>query len=209
MNGTIGVLAILAALVLADRVRQLRAEDPAALGPFKVRDWQRYGSHGYRTGSTSAAVVITMFSDYQCPFCKAADSTLRDLQRGQPDVALVHRHFPLPFHPAALPAAKLAVCAEQRQEFERVNAALFLHQDSLGKSPWKRIAMESGVADVDGLLRCADASGGAAEQFARDTADGHRLKIIGTPVILVNGIRYNGWPGRDSIEKYVAAAKTR
>jgi protein-disulfide isomerase len=61
-------------------------------------------------GPANAKVVVQMFSDFQCPFCKRVNPTLEELERTYPkDVRVVWRNLPLPFHADALPAAEAAM----------------------------------------------------------------------------------------------------
>ncbi|HEY6080516.1 MAG TPA: thioredoxin domain-containing protein, partial [Polyangiaceae bacterium] len=60
-------------------------------------------------GKASAPVVIQVFSDFQCPFCKRVSPTLGELeQEFGGSLRIVWRHLPLPFHPHAQLAAEAA-----------------------------------------------------------------------------------------------------
>ena len=62
------------------------------------------------TGPDNALVTIVEFSDFQCPFCKRVEDTLKKVHETYGDkVRLVWKHEPLPFHPRAEPAAELAM----------------------------------------------------------------------------------------------------
>src|SRR6266446_4924014 len=57
-------------------------------------------------GGTKAPVTIIEFSDYQCPFCGRAESTVDEVMKHYGNkVRLVYRDFPLPMHPLARPAS--------------------------------------------------------------------------------------------------------
>ena len=45
-------------------------------------------------GDTSSAIKVVMFSDYQCPVCRAATSRILDPGIRKLDVAIVIKHFP-------------------------------------------------------------------------------------------------------------------
>ena len=68
-------------------------------------------------GNPNAPIKIVEFSDLQCPFCKAFQTTMQQVmaeygQRGQ--VAWVYRHLPLTsIHRYALPWAEESECAAQ------------------------------------------------------------------------------------------------
>ena len=67
-------------------------------------------------GKADALVTIIEFSDFQCPYCKRVEPTLKKIRETYGDkVRLVWKHEPLPFHPRAEPAAELALEARARR----------------------------------------------------------------------------------------------
>lgn len=66
------------------------------------------------TGSHDAKIAIIEYTDYQCPFCHAVHPTHQQLMKKYDGkVMWVMRHFPLSFHPEAMPLAIGAECANQ------------------------------------------------------------------------------------------------
>lgn len=66
-------------------------------------------------GKTNAPITLVEYSDLECPFCKRFHPTMQKIlsdYKGQ--VSWVYRHFPLPFHPQANPAALAAECAAEQ-----------------------------------------------------------------------------------------------
>src|SRR6185436_16242161 len=60
-------------------------------------------------GAAGAPVVIQVFSDFQCPFCKRVAPTIAELEKEfGSSVKIVWRHLPLPFHEDAALAAEAA-----------------------------------------------------------------------------------------------------
>lgn len=63
-------------------------------------------------GSRDAKIAIIEYTDYQCPFCHAVHTTHQQLlKKYDGKVVWVMRHFPLSFHPEAMPLATGAECA--------------------------------------------------------------------------------------------------
>lgn len=154
--------------------------------PQRVEGWREYGRFGNRIGPTDAKVTVVVFSDFQCGFCAVAAERMRALRREYPsDLAVVYRHFPLRTHAHAVPAARASECAAAQGRFEPFHDALFSKQDSIGAIPWTRYAIAAGVEDLRGFDRCAGSAIPVAA-LERDTADGDRLGVRGTPTILVN-----------------------
>src|SRR5258705_12901147 len=79
------------------------------------------GFRGYVKGSDSAAVEITEYADYQCPFCQ----TFATLQMPTIEERLIntgrlrwrYRDFPLQQHPFSRLAAHSAACADEQGKY--------------------------------------------------------------------------------------------
>jgi len=83
-------------------------------------------------GVFTAPISIEVFSDFQCPSCKALyEQTLRPLSDdyvAKGKVYLVHRDFPLPMHAHAREAAYYACAAGRLGKYEAACRALFQQQ---------------------------------------------------------------------------------
>ncbi len=65
-------------------------------------------------GKADARITIVEYGDLECPFCKKVHPTIKALLRkNRGKVNWVFRHFPLSFHPEALPAAEAAECVRE------------------------------------------------------------------------------------------------
>ncbi len=88
-------------------------------------------------GVKSAPITMEVFSDYQCPACRAFfENTLRFMINdyvASGKVYLIHRDFPLPMHPYSMDAARWANAAARIGRFESVDSALFDNQNSWTK----------------------------------------------------------------------------
>lgn len=57
-------------------------------------------------GNPAAPITLIEYTDFQCPYCaEGARTVSAAMARYEGKVNLVVRHYPLPFHPAAMPAA--------------------------------------------------------------------------------------------------------
>lgn len=73
-------------------------------------------SDAYIQWSGDAKILIVEYADLECPFCKRMhdDLTLQNIQKKYGDqLAYTFKHYPLPFHPLALPAAHTAECVAE------------------------------------------------------------------------------------------------
>jgi protein-disulfide isomerase len=169
-----------------------------------VEGWRGYAASGHRMGSRSAPVTLVIFSDFQCPACRALAGSLREVRAKHPnDLAVVFRHFPLPKHPLAVPAVHASECAAEQGRFEQFHDAVFERQDSVGVISWRDLAAASGVRDLAAFDRCLS-RGGELPALSRDTAAGNRLGVRGTPTLLINGKRLYGAPSTAALEEHVA-----
>ncbi|QQS43846.1 thioredoxin domain-containing protein [Candidatus Roizmanbacteria bacterium] len=81
-------------------------------------------------GSRNSKVIIVEFSDFECPFCARAYSTVKQIQADYPnDVAIAYKHLPLTqLHPNAERAAQASVCAQEQGKFWEYHDKLFESQ---------------------------------------------------------------------------------
>lgn len=197
----------LAALVAAGAwARAEFSHPPDPLAPTHIRDWRRYSAEGPSTGDYQAPVVLVVFSDYECPFCRKLAGDLRELANKEPGVfRVVYRHFPLSIHSNALAAARSAVCADRQGAFAPYNHELFAEQGSIGNKRWVDFARDVHVPDIDLFSRCLTDPRSAAV-LVRDSIAGASLGIQGTPTILINDLELGGYPGKVALDKYIKAA---
>ncbi|NIP99362.1 MAG: thioredoxin domain-containing protein, partial [Nitrospinaceae bacterium] len=63
-------------------------------------------------------VFVLEYSDFQCPFCRRVQPTLKKLRkRYASKVQFGYRHFPLPFHKQAVRLAEAVECARDQGRF--------------------------------------------------------------------------------------------
>jgi protein-disulfide isomerase len=136
-------------------------------------------------GAPLAPVTLVVFSDFQCPFCAKVEPTLRQLEaayRGK--VRLAFRHQPLPFHQAALPAARAAEAARAQGKFWEMEARLFADQQALTEQRFADHARQLGL-DLDRFERDA-ASEATGRRIAEDQRLAAEVGATGTPTTFVN-----------------------
>ena len=96
-------------------------------------------------GSKNAPVIMEIFSDYQCPSCKAlflsTNRLLMDNYVSTGKVYVIHRDFPLDIHAYSRVAARYARAAAQIGKVEAVEQAIYQNQEK-----WEQ------TGDVDGTV---------------------------------------------------------
>ncbi len=141
-------------------------------------------------GATMARIRIVEFSDFECPFCKAARPILERTLREFPGrVQIVFRHYPLPAHTQAVPAAIASIAAAKQGKFWEMHDKLFDAQSDLSSEALERYAEELGL-DMD-RFRTAIQKPETREVVEKDRALGQRVKVDGTPTIFVSGRRFD------------------
>ncbi len=137
-------------------------------------------------GSLSAPVTIIEFSDFQCPFCRAAENSLKQVrQKYRDQVKLVYMDFPLSFHAHAMDAARAARCAADQDKFWQFHDALFLDQKKLNPDDLTQTAVKVGLDRVK--FNSCLASGLHDAGIRKDLAEGNSLGVTGTPTFFING----------------------
>jgi protein-disulfide isomerase len=145
-------------------------------------------------GTPVSAISIELFSDFQCPGCKAIhENVLRPLIKDYVRTGrayLVQRDYPLAMHAYSKTAACYACAAERVGKYEQVCDVLFAKQADWGKSG-KVEETVCGVltpAEAAKVRALANTPEIAAEVQA-DMLVGKDKGINGTPTMLIS---YNG-----------------
>jgi protein-disulfide isomerase len=134
-------------------------------------------------------VTIVEFSDFQCPFCKRVEDSVKKIHDDYGDkVRLVWKNKPLPFHNRAEPAAELAMEAlaeKGNKGFWAAHDALFDSQPKLEDADLAAVATKIGIDPK----KVADAI--AIHKYKKaidaDNATGDDFKVTGTPAFFING----------------------
>ncbi len=168
--------------------------DVAATGPAK--------------GPEKAPVTIVEFSDFQCPFCGKAESTVTQVLTEYKDkVRIVFRDFPLPFHPQAQKAAEAGQCASDQGKFWEMHGKLFANQNSLELPALKGYAKDLGL-DQGKFDKCLD-SGEKAKVVEASRKAGEEAGVSGTPAFFVNGMMISGAQPFENFKSLIDAELTQ
>jgi predicted DsbA family dithiol-disulfide isomerase len=154
-------------------------------------------------GAEDAPVTLTVFSDYQCPYCVRAEPILAEvLARYPDDVRIAHRHFPLDsIHPFARPAAEAAMCADEQGRFWEYHEEIFKRKGDLSKQALIDIGEDLGL-DGEAFEKCVEER--RYEDFVdEDFAAGRAAGVTGTPSFFVNGIAVSGGRSIDDLSRQI------
>ncbi|MEN9577951.1 MAG: hypothetical protein RJA70_960 [Pseudomonadota bacterium] len=161
-----------------------------------------------RTGARAPKIVIQAFTDYECPFCGRANSTLEQLLKADPNgTQVVWRSLPLPFHPNAQLAAEAAqeVFAQKgSQIFSRYQALLFRNQQALGRAQLEAYAAEVGI-NLQRFRQALDEHIHLA-MIEADLKVAEVAGIQGTPTFVINGYLVSGAQPYDVFRRVIRHA---
>ncbi len=131
-------------------------------------------------GNKDAKLVLIEYSDFECPFCARVHPTIKQIMEKYPnDVAWVYRHFPLSFHPKAMPAAVASECAAQLGG----NDAFWKFADILFEAKnfdYPAVAKQIGLDEAK-FKACIDDSADLVELVNQQMKEGSLAGVTGTP----------------------------
>lgn len=155
-------------------------------------------------GTPGAPVVLVVFSDFQCPYCREEAKMLREnvVATYPKQVRVYFKDLPLEqIHNWAKPAALAGRCVFRQNAgmFWRYHDWVFEAQDKLTAENFRDKIMEfANQNDLDSLQlrQCLDTKATLAE-VEKSVAEARELRVMSTPTLFVNGRRIPariGWP---------------
>jgi protein-disulfide isomerase len=155
-------------------------------------------------GTPGAPVVLVVFTDFQCPYCRDEAKMLRaNLLSAYPkEVRLYFKDFPLePIHPWAKQAAIAGRCIFQQNEaaFWLYHDWVFEKQSELAAESLNNKVLEFAQGkpvDALQLRRCLETRATEAE-VTRSIMEAQSLRVDSTPTLFINGRRISqslAWP---------------
>jgi protein-disulfide isomerase len=157
-------------------------------------------------GPRDAPITIVEYADFQCPYCRAARSTVEEvLKEYAGKVKFVIKQTPLDIHPQAMGAALMfeAVALQGSMPALRFYDEMYTNQERLkeGDAFLKSAARTAG-ADVARAVR--DAKSDSARTLVKaDLDEAERFGFNGTPGFLINGVSLEGAYPRSAFEQII------
>lgn len=154
-------------------------------------------------GNPGAPVTIVEFSDFQCPFCRASESTLKQLlTKYDGRIKLAYLDFPLrEIHPKAQGAAEAARCAAEQGKFWEYHDALYADQSKLEGPDLVTSAVALNM-DEKSFRSCLE-SGKFKDKIEADREQGTKAGVAGTPGFFINGVFLSGAQPQAEFEKII------
>jgi protein-disulfide isomerase len=197
MATLVGVMIILAVSMinmrdlrrLSARVTQLEtlANAPTPQGAVLNKVYEVDVTGAPAKGPEDAPVTLVVFSEFQCPFCRSVNPTLKQLEERYKDkVRFVFKHLPLTsLHPQAMGAAIAAEAAGRQGKFWEYHDQLFENQERIAPEDLRHHARDLGldVARFERDLTDSQLQGNIRSDMAEATA----LSVKSTPTFFING----------------------
>jgi protein-disulfide isomerase len=139
-------------------------------------------------GKEGSKVTIVEYSDFQCPFCTRGADTLNEVKKKYGNkIRVAFKHFPLPMHKDAKPAAEASMCVNEQSsdKFWKFHDLAFKAQDKLDAAGLEKLAKDSG-ANVDKFKECMT-SKKYEKAVADDMSYGEKIGVKSTPTFFING----------------------
>ena len=190
-----------AALNIQSRIASQEAQANSFIAQFNAL--KGYGKAPYESpyklhmateNFEDAPIRVTIFSDFQCPFCQNVANQFDDIMEEYKDTMNVeYMFYPLDItcnkdmqrslHPYACQAAYLAAC--DKDKFKKVHDHIFANQKDINANSLKEWEEKFGL---DGCL-----DNEANKQVVQNTLDaGKFYKLRSTPTMIINGKKIEG-----------------
>lgn len=155
-------------------------------------------------GPVGAKVVITKFSDFECPFCAKSGKTLLNIKKKYGDkIRVVYKHFPLDMHKNAKNAALTSICIQEQKpiafwEFYEDSLNLYnnLEKDTLYK------LVKNSKVNLEEFKNCMERPTTEA-LLNLDIELGNRIGLQSTPVFFINGEMIKGNVSQEHFEEVI------
>ena len=166
---------------------------PFGAKPFaETRAMLEQRANGAAHGAASKDLLLVEFADMQCPHCKTAQGTMKQIAADFPNARIVYQSFPLVnIHPSAFEAAAYGVCVQKQKNdaFFPFVDDVFEHQEALTPERTDEIlkgAVTKAGLDPAAIAACSTtpatkAAVDASVKLAEDAG------VDQTPMLAVNG----------------------
>ena len=209
IGAVVAALVVLVGVILVTNQNQQQVSKPAEAGTDLPAE---YIARNVK-GAPEAKVVVTEYSDFECPYCKTfAQTTQKQLEEEYIKTGKVRfefKHFPLPQHnPSATFAAQAAECAADQGKFWEMQQYLFQEAGKQGTNTFTQTRLKA-MAETLGLNtgdfnKCLS-NQEHAKTVQANMREGQQLAVSGTPTIYVNGKKVEN-PSYPDIKAAIDAA---
>lgn len=157
-------------------------------------------------GNPNGDVTIVEFSDYQCPYCKRAHTTVKSVLAADNKVKLVFKDLPILGEPSRI-AALAALAARAQDKHVAMHDALMESGGKLDRDRIMQIAASVGL-DVARLQKDME-DPKLKEIIERNMALASALGVRGTPAFVIGNQFVPGAVDADTLKRLISDARTK
>jgi len=159
------------------------------ISPIKLRGDEVF------EGSADSKLIAVTFTDFECPFCARFHPTLKQILKDNPEIKVVYKHFPLPFHANAKEYSSNFECLAKAKGFQvavKYADTLFesaLKTQGITVDAARNLATSLGISEND-LSNCkSDAA--IKNKIETDLNEGTQIGVNGTPATVFMNLENN------------------
>lgn len=156
-------------------------------------------------GNPDGAVTLTMFTDYNCGFCRASIADVNRIVAANGDVRVVYRELPI-LSPTSRDAARWALAAAKQGKYKAFHDAMFAAGPANAQTI--RAAAQRAGLNLAQAERDA-ASPEIAAEIDANLAMMQQVGFNGTPTFVVGGQMLEGALGFDALNAAIEKARKR
>lgn len=156
-------------------------------------------------GPDDAAVTLVVFTDYQCPACRAAHPAMMRATQAAGDVRILFRDVPV-FGPKSVQAARLALAMQAQGRYLAMHDALMRERRPLDEAVLRDLVTSTG-GNWNLARQAATGDPRVTAQLSRNAADALQLGVTGTPTYLIGPYRIVGALSEREFTKAFAQAR--
>ncbi|HEX4740059.1 MAG TPA: DsbA family protein [Caulobacteraceae bacterium] len=157
-------------------------------------------------GPARADVTVVVFSDYQCPICRADEPVIERVIRLDPGVRFVFKDWPI-FGARSEYAARVALAAARQGRFMPLHDALMRTPDPLTAASVQKLALAAGLDWPEVSRSLDDPRSGLSHQLGRHQFEAWSLGLAGTPAYLVGDDLYEGRLSQAQLDQAIRTAR--
>ena len=186
------------------------------LGPASAQDIQEVTEEGLKqmlakpgtdpVGARKPDVIVVVYSDYNCPYCKKLIPALQALLAQDPKIAVLYKDWPI-LGDVSVYAASSALAAGWQGKYHMAHDAL-LRGPRLAQNDQVDAILQGAGVNMDTLKKDrASHAKEIAALLARNDMEAHALTLDGTPGLVVGRLLVPGIADVSVLKKLIAESR--
>lgn len=215
------LIAFISALVYFDKtyIFSPKLKQDRVMKEFFEAKHNKYAIKGNVLGNEDAKVVVEVYSDFNCPFCRVLNIMLHKIAKDG-KILVKDTNFPLDTscnskvsstlggHETSCLYSKYALAAKKQGKHWGVSNILFDYHPKTVEEINERIKKAHLDIDMDKLMSDVN-SPAVAQELAEEIEKAGQLNLNGTPALVINGVFYMGGMPYDELVERIDLAQKR